>query len=254
MPAVLLIHGYPLGAWMWERQARTLAARGYEPIVPDLRGFGASPLPPRACTIDDYAADLATTLDERKVRGAAVVGLSMGGYVALALVERRPDLVGALVLSNTRAGADSEEGKKGRTATAEKARKEGARPIAETMAQKLFAPGTPARNPGLVADTRSRMEKVSPEAIACALLAMRDRPDRTALLRSIRVPTLVITGAEDGLIPPAESEAMRAAIPGAELVTVPGAGHLPNLEVPEAYDRALLAFLDHVLPPGGRTG
>ncbi len=240
---VLLVHGFPLGAWMWERQIEALAPRR-RVLAPDLRGFGGSPLgapPPR--TIEDHAADLASLLDARGIGRVAVVGFSMGGYVALALAERRPDLLGALVLADTRAGADSEEAKRNRSAMAERARREGSAPIAAVMAERLFAPATRARDPALVERARARMAENPPEGIALACEAMRDRPDRRALLARIRAPALAIVGSEDALTPPAEAEAMRAAIPGARLAVIEGAGHASNLERPDEFNRALLEFL-----------
>lgn len=251
-PAVLLVHGFPLGGWMWDAQVEALKAR-YRVLVPDLRGFGGSaaalpPLPPDgaapAITIDDHADDLAATLASKGVERAAVVGFSMGGYVALSLVERRLELCSALVLADTKAAPDAEEAKAGRTASAQKAIREGAGPIADGMAQKLFAAATHKERAALVADVRAKMAAVAPAAVAAALLAMRDRADRRPHLAQVRVPTLVIVGAEDAITPPAEAESMKAAIPGASLVKIEGAGHLSNVERPAEFNAALLRFLD----------
>jgi pimeloyl-ACP methyl ester carboxylesterase len=244
--AVLFVHGFPLGAWQWEAQAAALAPR-FCVLAPDLRGFGSAALgerPPRS--IDDYADDLAALLRKKGIARAALVGFSMGGYVALALAERHPGLLCALVLANTRAGPDSEEAKRSRTIMAERARKEGSGPIADVMAERLFSASARARRLDLIAAVRARMAQNSPEGLARAIEAMRERPDRRPLLGTIRVPVLLIAGSEDALISPAEAEAMRAAIPGARLVTIEGAGHASNLERPEEFNRALLNFLNEV--------
>lgn len=245
-PAVLLIHGYPLGSWMWEPQVQALRDR-YRVLAPDLRGFGDSPLPSPACGMDDYADDLAELLAGLGVERAAVVGFSMGGYIALSLAERRPELLSALVLADTRAAPDSDEARQARTTAAEQVLREGAAPIAAAMAGKLLAPGAEQRQPGLVTDLRARMEQVAPESIACALGAMRDRPDRRRMLGGIAVPTLVVVGSEDVLTPPKEAKAMALAIPGARIALVLGAGHLSNLEAPAQFNTPLLDFLEEVL-------
>ena len=118
--AVLFVHGFPVDSSMWEPQMGPVAAR-YRALAPDLRGFGASPLPARPASIDDFADDLVAALDKREIERAAVVGLSMGGYIALSLAERHAARLWALVLCDTRATADSEDGKKARTTAAQRA-------------------------------------------------------------------------------------------------------------------------------------
>jgi pimeloyl-ACP methyl ester carboxylesterase len=252
-PAVLLIHGFPLGGWMWEAEVRALVPR-YRTIVPDLPGFGASPPEVRTPSIDRWADDLAALLAARGVERTAIVGFSMGGYVALSIAARYPRLVAALVLADTRAAADSEEAKRARDDMADLARREGAGAVADRMVERLFAKRTRELRPGLVAAARARMSAVSPDAIVAALLAMRDRPDRTAALAAIRAPALVIVGAEDAITPVAEAEKIKGLLPDARLAVIPGAGHASNLEEPAVFDRALLLFFDEALAGRGRDG
>jgi pimeloyl-ACP methyl ester carboxylesterase len=189
------------------------------------------------------ADDVAALLDELGVPMAAVGGLSMGGYVALAFARRHPARLSALILADTRAAADSE--------AARQAREDG---IAKVLAggTSEFLDGIPFRLLSGKADDALRrrvrgLAEQRPEGIIAALAAMRDRPDRTAELGELRCPTLVVAGAEDSVTPPSEAQAMARAIPGARYVDIPGAGHLSNLEAPEAFDAAVNSFLDEAL-------
>lgn len=236
---LLLVHGFPHGRTAWSRQ-RTSLADVAEVTAPSLRGFDEGPdaVVPKL-TLDGYASELA-----RGLTGPTVVcGLSMGGYVALALAARFPQHLRGLVLCNTRAGADSEEARKGRYVTAERVAREGMGFLADAMLPKMLSPGFVARSPAVAAEVRAMMARQPVGAVMAALHAMASRPDRTAMLGSIRVPTLVITGSADTLIPASESEALAAAIPGARLVVLPGAAHLSNVEAPEAFDQAIREFL-----------
>lgn len=236
---LLLIHGFPHGRTAWAGQVAALSDVA-DVTAPSLRGFdedGDVVVPPM--TIDGYAADLARHAPSPVV----ACGLSMGGYVALALAARFPEKVRGLVLCNTRAGADSDEARAGRGATAQRVEREGVGFLADAMLPKMLSPEFVARSPGVAAEVRAMMARQPAGAVIAALHAMAARPDRTPLLASIRVPTLVITGSADTLIPVSESEALAAAIPGARLVVLPGAAHLSNVEAPDAFDRAVREFL-----------
>ena len=242
---LLLIHGYPLDRTLWTEQTRGLANVA-RVIAPDLRGFGESGLPSGAVTIDTYADDVNALLDAIGVKTAVVAGLSMGGYVAFAFYRKYPERVRALIFANTKAGADSAEGKKGRDDSATLAREKGAAAIAERMLPKMLTPKTAAERPSVVASVNTMMSRQSVDGVVGALMAMRDRPDSTPTFAQISVPTFVITGAEDNLIPPKESELMRDGIRGAKLVVIPGAAHLSNVEQPEAFNRAVHDFLKSI--------
>jgi pimeloyl-ACP methyl ester carboxylesterase len=239
---VVLLHAFPVNRRMWAPQREPLAAR-YRVITPDFRGHGESGLPEEDSTMERLAEDVRGLLDEMKLERVVLGGLSMGGYAAFAFLRRHADRVAALILADTRAGADTEDGKKARYDNAALAEKEGAAAIAERLLPKLLGASTHASQPGLVASVREMILTTPPAGIARALRGMAARPDSTPLLGSIRMPTLVLVGEEDTLTPPAESAAMARAIPGATLVKLPAAGHLSNLEQPAAFTRALEDFL-----------
>jgi pimeloyl-ACP methyl ester carboxylesterase len=237
------LHAFPLSADQWLPQMHRVPP-GWRFIAPDLRGFrGAGPafeaLGLEAQTIDAYAADvfeLMTHLDESE---AVVGGLSMGGYVAFAMVHRAPERVSGLVLASTRAAADTLQGRLGRTAMLERLSRDGVEAVADEMMPKLIGETTRREQPDLVEVVRRLILANAPEAIAAAVRAMRDRPDSTALLPGICCPVTIIHGAEDVLIPTADAERMRDAIPGARLTVLPGVGHLANLEDPVGFNAAI---------------
>lgn len=239
---LLLIHGFPHDRTLWQAQLHGLGD-GIRVIAPDLRGFGGSADVPGTMTMDAYAADLEHLLEELGVTEAVVCGLSMGGYIALALLAAYPNVVRGLILCNTRAGADDEKGRAGRHAMALKARDEGVASIAEALAPKMMARTTAVAHPDRSLMVQEMMARQRAGAVIAALRGMATRADRTPLLAQINVPTLIITGSADEMIPPSESEAMAAAIPGSKLVVIPGVGHLSNVEAPDAFNAAVRDFI-----------
>jgi pimeloyl-ACP methyl ester carboxylesterase len=232
---LLLIHAFPLSSAMWERQIAAFSG-DYRLIVPDLRGFGASPPAPGTTSLDQYADDLAGLLDQLGLEHVSVAGLSMGGYIAFALLRRHRERVDALVLADTRPQPDTEEGRRAREQNAQLAEQQGAGAIADQMLPKLLSSNATEE---LRAEVRSIIEANDRAGIAAALRAMAARPDSTLLLATIAVPTLIVVGAEDGLTPPSDAHAMHAAIAGSQLVELPGAGHLANMEASEAFNAAV---------------
>jgi len=222
---------------MWAPQRTALEAAGYRVVAPDLR-LASSP-----ATMDAMADAAVAALNDAGADRAVVVGFSMGGYVAFSLLERYPDRVAALALVDTRAEADSEEGKAGRKKLAANVLAEGARVAVDAMLGKLLSPATLERRPETARLAESIMLTAKPAAIAAAALGMAERPDRTAMLSGIRVPTLVVVGADDAITPPDVARKMASAIPGARLVVLEDAGHLSNLERPEPFNEALFAWL-----------
>lgn len=240
----VLLHAFPLGANQWEPQMRSIPA-GWRLITPDLRGFGGSTELDSlsAMAITDYADDVVDLLAELAVPRAVIGGLSMGGYVALALAEGAPQVIDALVLADTRATADSPEGRANRRNMLAIVEREGPSGVAREMMPKLLGKTTRESNPGVEAQVRRLIKQQSPVAVRSAIHRMMHRPDSTALLPRISVPTLVIVGEEDELTPPADARRIAEAVPGATLVTIPAAGHLANLEQPDAFNAALHEFL-----------
>ena len=242
-PPLLLIHGFPLSRQLWEPQLKGLAGAA-RIIAPDLRGHGESEAVPGLYSMDQLADDCAALLTHLGLTQPVVVcGLSMGGYVAFAFYRRHPARVRGLIFAATKAGADTPEGRAGREKNALLAQEKGAGLIAEAMLPKMFSPQTYAAQPSVVAQVKVMMEDASVAGVVGALLGMRDRPDSTPTLGQIAVPTLVLHGADDQLIPPKEGEAIAAGIKGAQLHLIPEAGHLLNLEQPEAFNAAVRDFL-----------
>ncbi len=240
--ALLWIHGFPFHREMWAPQIEALRSEA-RVIAPDLRGFGASERTPGPYTMEQYADDLARLLDALEVESAVVGGLSMGGYVALALVRRHPDRVRALLLVDTRAEADTEEAREKRGATAALVREGGAPLWIDELLPQLLSEETLRERPEVVERLRRIMQAAHPDSIAAALAGMAGRPDSRDLLPRIRVPTVVIVGAHDAITPPEAAEATARAIPGARLVVIAGAGHVSSLERPEEFNRVAREFL-----------
>ena len=239
----VLLHAFPIGANLWEPQIRSIPT-GWRLITPDLRGFGGSTeADSTGASMSDYADDLVDLLDELGIARAVVGGLSMGGYATLAFLQRDAERVDGLVLANTRAGADSPEARANRRNMLALLDREGAAGVARDMMPKLLGKTTRETNPEAEATVRRLIKQQSPAAIRSAIHRMMHRPDSTPLLAQITVPTLVITGDEDDLIPIDESRAIADAVRGATLAIIPRAGHLSNLEQPDPFNNALTAFL-----------
>ena len=244
---LLLVHAFPLSADMWLPQLAKVP-HGWRFIAPDIRGFrGAGPAFEDAdlagATMDDYADDLVALMDHLDVERAAVAGLSMGGYVAMALAARSPGRVTHLILADTRMTADTPEGRAGRDKMKADLDRGGARVVADAMLPKLIGETTKAEQPELGDAVRLLIEMNRPEAIGGAIDALKSRPDRADALSHFTAPALVVCGEEDAITPVADSEAMARTIPGARLAVIPRAGHLSNLEQPAAFNAALHAFL-----------
>ena len=238
-PALVLLHAFPFDGRMWDAAVASLTG-ARRLILPDLRGFGQSALGGGPYAIADLADDVAALLDHLGIPRAALGGLSMGGYVALAFAARHRARLQALILADTRAGADTPEGRAGRDQAMALVRDKGVEAYADAQLPKLVAPGTPAE---IKAQVRALAAGQSRDAVLAGLAALRDRPDRSGELAAIACPTLVIVGAEDAVTPPREATAMAGAIAGARLVELPGAGHLTALEQPGPFASALAAFL-----------
>jgi 3-oxoadipate enol-lactonase len=244
-PPVLFVHGFPLDRTLWRPVVSMLT--GWRRIAPDLRGMGLSDAPPAGYTIAEYADDLVALLDALHVEQAIVCGLSMGGYVALDMLRRHPARVQGLILLNTRAGADDAEGRARRDAMIARVRRDGTGFLGEDMVPKLLAATSIETMPEVVRQVSAMVTGSPPDGIAGALAAMRDRHDSLDLLPGIAVPTLVVAGSDDQLIPLAESRAMASAIPHAHFAVVPAAGHLAPLEQPVNTSRVIREFLESLL-------
>ena len=229
---------------MWEPQL-ALADGGWTVIVPQLRGMDGGVGDPIAASIDDYAGDVSDLLDALHVQDAVIGGLSMGGYVALALFRRAPRYFRGMVLADTRSQADTPEGVEGRKRMIALVREKGASAIADEMLPKLLSEATRTQHPEVVERTRALILANPAEAIAGALDVLMTRPDSTPLLKSIHCPTLILVGDHDSVTPPPLSEELHRAIGGSELAIIEGAGHVSSLEQPAAFNTAVARFLEH---------
>jgi pimeloyl-ACP methyl ester carboxylesterase len=246
-PIVLLVHGFPLDHSMWNSQIDSLAARA-RVIAPDLRGFGSSPIgivdPVRGISMEQYAGELAELLDALGVGEPIVlIGLSMGGYIAWQFVRKFAARLRALVLCDTRALADTPEGRAGRLEMAENVAVWGSARVAEILGPKLLSARSLETQPELMAEIRHVISRQAPASIAAAQRGMACRPDVTSMLPDICVPTLVLVGELDAISTPAEMRAIADAIPRAEYVEIAAAGHMTSMENPAAVNDALLRFI-----------
>jgi pimeloyl-ACP methyl ester carboxylesterase len=235
---VVLLHAFPLHSGMWEAQLASLAAR-FRVIAPDWRGLGASRPAPQISTMELLAGDVVHLLRALAIRRAGFAGLSMGGYVALELYRRAPDLFRGLALCDTKAAPDTEEAKATREQFAQDALAKGSSWVAREFAPKLLRPEP---DPAALARVRALIESNAPDGVAAAQRGMARRIDSVPTLRRITCPTLVVVGEQDRLTPPGDAQRIAQSVRGARMVTIPGAGHLPNVENPGAFDGALSQF------------
>lgn len=242
---VVLLHAFPLNRSMWEPQIAALFGE-CRCLVPDLRGFGNSPSH-GPYSMERYADDVVALLDALQVERAVIAGLSMGGYVALAIWRKYPRRVRGMILADTRASADTTEAAAKRGELIDVARREGMDAVADRQLPGLVGKSTREKQPELVDRIRSIMMQQRVDGVVGALEAMRGRPDSTDLLATIDVPTLVVVGEEDTVTPVKDARAMHQAITGSRLEIIPGAGHLSNLERPAAFNAAASDFVGSLL-------
>lgn len=237
MPALVLLHAFPLDRSMWDREVRALADAASPIVAPSFPGFGRSDLPGRQPTLDDYADAVIGVLDAARVETAAFAGLSMGGYVAFSIWRRHRRRVERLGLIATKAEADTPEAAQNRIRLAGLIREHGIDALLKAPPKWLRegAPQWPK--------VKELIKAQRPEAVAQASVAMAGRADSTKDLPTIDVPTAVIVGEADALTPLADAKTMHEAIPGSSLTVIPDAGHLANIEAPEAFEKAIRAWL-----------
>ncbi len=240
---LLFIHGYPLSRRIWDPQMKGLSER-VSLISVDLRGHGESYPFVGPYTMDLLADDCRRLLDDLDIKPPIVAcGLSMGGYVTMALFRKYPKLFKGIILTSTRPGPDSPEAKANRDAAIRNVQDNGVAFIAENMLPKMVSLVTFSSKPNLVNSIRDIMLETSIQGVVGALQGMRDRPDSTPLLHQIKCPALIIHGADDQLIPLHEAELMNQQIPNSRCAVIPEAGHLPNLEQPDKFNQAMRDFI-----------
>lgn len=241
---VIFLHAFPLNRSMWTGlTAALLEEQRYRLVTVDWRGFGESGITNTVSTMELLADDVAALMDSLGMRQALLCGLSMGGYVALAFLQKYPQRMSGLILANTRPGADSDAAKANRERIACLAETRGNGIIADLHVPTLLSDHTRRHHPEVEAQVRRMVATATPSGIAAALRGMAQRADLTALLTTIAFPTLVIGGEFDTLTPPDMLQAYAAHIPAVQLSIIAQAGHLSNLEQPEAFLAVVRSFL-----------
>ena len=242
-PDLVLLHPFPTNHRFWMGVADMLAS-GYRLIAYDLRGHGDSSPGSGPATMEKHAADLARLCDVVKVSKGIFAGVSIGGYVLFEFWRRHSERVAALVLSDTRATPDTEEGRAARLKSAEEVRQTGPAAFLESMVPKLLGQHTRENRPDVVEGARKMMAKMTAAGIVALQQGMAARPDSVPTLATINVPTLILAGAEDTLTPQADSELMHQRISGSRLEVVPRAGHFAIYEQRNAAGKVMRGFLD----------
>jgi pimeloyl-ACP methyl ester carboxylesterase len=245
---VVLLHGFPLSSEMWI-PIRTAVEQAARLITPDLRGFGGSDRPHGDYAMETLADDVLRLADRLKLERFVLGGHSMGGYVALRLAAASPERLGGLILIDTRASADTPDGKVRRAIAIEKVRRGEAAAFLGEFVPSLLGESTRQRAPRLAGELRAIAAEVPDHVLVGCLAGMRDRPDSTDVLTRLDVPALVIVGQEDAIAPPEVAHTMAAALPRARLALIPLAGHTPSVERPIPTAEAVLSFLRESFPP-----
>ena len=248
---LLLIHGHPFDRSLWRPQAEAAAAAGWRVIVPDLRGYGATTVVPGKTTLDVFADDLARLLDGLEIHRAVVGGLSMGGQIAMEFARRYPQRLQGLLLAATFARGDTEDTQRYRrdlAARLERASAAGEDAVcmarlADELLPKMMAAGSISALPQVAAQVHEMMRRAPALGAAAALRGRAERPAYDAVLGAVAVPALIVVGDEDAFTTRDDAEQMRTLLMNSRLLWLSQVGHLPNLEQPEAFNAALLAFL-----------
>jgi pimeloyl-ACP methyl ester carboxylesterase len=242
-PPVILLHPFPVNHEFWLPVAEVLAGR-YRLILPDLRGHGESEIGEGPATMEKHAVDIAHVMDDAEVGRAPLIGVSIGGYVIFEFWRKNRGRVAAIGLCNTKAPADGPEARAARLHAANDVLERGTEPFFESMIPKLLGKTTREMRPDLVDGVLRIMRKMSPEDIAQVQRGMAARPDSVETLKTINVPTLLVTGGEDLMTGVNEAEFMRQNINGSLLQVIPKAGHYSLWEQPQDAAKILRQFLD----------
>lgn len=242
-PPVVLLHPFPANHEFWLPVAEQLSSR-FRLILPDLRGHGESEVGEGPATMAKHAADLVRILNDAKVDRAPLLGVSIGGYILFEFWRKHRDRVAALGLCNTKAPADNAEGRAGRLQAANDVLDRGTEPFLQSMVARVLAKTTQETRPDLVEAALRMMRQMSPEDVAQVQRGMAERPDSVETLKTINVPTLLVTGDEDLFTGINEAELMRKHIPGSQVRVIPKAGHYSPWEQPADATGIIRQFVD----------
>ncbi len=244
---ILFLHAFPLNRSMWQGELITLLSdERYRLLALDWRGFGESEITNPISTMELFADDVAGLMDSLGIQQAVLCGLSMGGYAAFAFLRKYPQRISGLILADTRPGADTPEAQANRENVARIAETQETGAIADLQVPRVLSEYTRQHHPEVEIRVRQMIEAATSQGIAAASRGMALRADSTELLAGITCPTLVLVGEQDALTPPSVAQEYAAQIPGAQLVVITNAGHLSNLEQPEAFLQAVRGFLGSI--------
>ncbi|MEW2396929.1 alpha/beta fold hydrolase [Streptomyces sp. NPDC046862] len=241
---LVLVHGHPFDRTMWRPQAEHFSRTGWRVITPDLRGYGESTVVPGKTMLETFARDIAGLLDHLGLDRVVLGGLSMGGQIVMEFHRLFPDRVRGLLLADTFAAAETEEGRNARYEMAERLLREGMTGYAGEVLSKMVAPHNIEELPAVAEHVLAMMSGTDPEGAAAALRGRAERPDYTGMLRDVAVPTLVVVGSDDEFTPVGDARLIHERVPGSTLAIIDGAAHMPNLERPAEFNAALERFLD----------
>ena len=244
-PPVIFLHPFPVDHKFWLPALQTLLAR-YRVVLPDLRGHGDSDIGDGPATMERHSADIARVMDDVQIGRAAMVGVSIGGYALFEFWRRYRGRAAAFVLMDTKATIDTTEARRARLQSAAQVLERGTETFIDGLLLKLIGETTRRTRPDLVEAARKMMLRMSPEDVSQVQRGMAERPDSVAMLKTINVPTLIVTGDEDTVTPVAEAELMRQNISGSEMKIIAKAGHYAAFEQPEESGKMLRQFLDSV--------
>ena len=242
---IVFLHGFPFSHEMWKPQLDAIGNR-YRAIAYDIRGHGESYVGDGQFTIEGHVDDLIAVLDHFKIQQSIIVGLSMGGYIALRALERNPKRFRAAVLCDTRSEADSTESKLKRFESMKSVKTHGSAAFAEGFVKAVFDQWTFTRTPEIIHSIQNTISRTTPLSIAGTLLALASRTDTTPSLSSIKIPTLILVGEHDSTTPPSAAQALHERISGSVLHIVPNAAHMSNMENPGYFNEKLFEFLKRV--------
>jgi pimeloyl-ACP methyl ester carboxylesterase len=248
-PALVLVHGHPFDRSMWRPQLERFSRSGWRVIAPDLRGYGETTVIAGKTPLETFARDIAALLDHRGIDRAVLTGLSMGGQIVMEFQRLFPRRVAGLVLADTSAQAETEEGKRLRNEAADRLLCEGMQRYAEEVLPRMVAPYNLRIMPDVAAHVLGMMRRTSAEGAAAALRGRAERPDYRDVLSRATVPALIVVGRDDDFTPLSDAELMHHHLEDARVIVIDGAAHMPNLERPDDFNHALAEFLSVVPEP-----
>lgn len=240
---ILFIHGFPLSKETWEEQVKFLSPY-FRIVTYDLCGLGNSSNETGFVTIDSHVADLIAILDFLKLKKVNLIGLSMGGYIALRAINLFPERFKSVILSNTRADADSNEVKEKRFAQIAALTSGGHADFAQGTSMALFSEDFRKTNFDKPLNLKKYILSQSKIGLCGNIMAMASRQDANSFLAKINLPVLVITGDNDNVIPNKEGLKMKTLIPEAQIYQIKEAGHLSNIEQPVVFSKKVKEFFE----------